>query len=218
MSLKIKVGLRPSLLAFKQFEEIQSRLPLVLMNTVLIKTTGDSDKSTPLTSTGNGRFFTDEIEQALLEGLIDAAIHSAKDLEQDVHENLLVIAITKAVGQFDCLVSHENLTLDQLPLGATIGTSSQARKDGITRYRKDLVIKDIRGNVDDRLRQLDRGDFDAIIVADAALIRLGLQYRISQFIPEDIIKPHPLQGRLAIQIKKDRKDLMQIFKGLDEKE
>jgi len=151
-----------------------------------------------------------------IEGAIDVAIHSAKDLEENIPEELFIVAMTRTLSPHDCLVARHNQTLDSLPSGSKIGTSSKARKEGVLKYRGDLVIKDIRGDVDDRLAQLDRGDFDAIIVADAALIRLGLKKRISQFIPEEIVKPHPLQGKLAVQIRKDRDDLKGIFRRLDD--
>lgn len=216
MQKKVIVGIRPSLLAYKQFEEIQRRQPHLSMKAVVIRTSGDEDKVTPLTLAGNANFFTDEIERALLDGSIDAAVHSAKDLEEDIPEGLAVVAVTKSVSPYDCLVSGSWRTLDSLEEGARVGTSSAARREGIEKYRGDLVVKDIRGNVDERLRQLDSGNFEAIIVAHAALIRLGLARRIAQLISPDIIQPHPLQGRLAVQIRKDRKDLREAFEGIDE--
>lgn len=217
MVQRIKIGIRPSLLAFKQAQEIQKKLPDTYMDIVQIKTSGDLDKTTPLCIKEKSDFFTDEIEQALLKGDIEAAIHSAKDLEEKGPEELAIVALTESVSPYDCLVSQNNLKLNQLPPQSRVGTSSQARKQGIVNFRSDLVVKDIRGNVDDRIRQLDNGDFEAIIVADAALIRLGLQRRISECINEDIIKPHPLQGRLAVQIKKSRSDLRKVFEVLDGK-
>lgn len=217
MRKKIIVGIRPSLLAYKQFAEVQGRQPHLSMKAVLIRTSGDKDKVTPLTSTDNEKFFTDEIEQALLDGSIDAAIHSAKDLEENIPEDLMVIAITKSISPYDCLVASGRRTLDSLEKGSRIGTSSLARKEGIKKYRRDLVVKDIRGNVDDRLRQLYCGKFEAIIVAHAALIRLGFAQKISQLISPSIIQPHPLQGRLAVQIRRDRKDLREAFEGIDDK-
>ena len=210
----IKVGIRPSLLAFKQAEEVQHRLSNVVMNIVRIKTAGDLDKVTPLSYRENSDFFTGAIEIALLEGSIDAAIHSAKDLAEEMPAELTLAAMTKTVSPHDCLVALGDQRLEDLPAGSRVGTSSQARKEGILRYRHDLAVKDIRGNVDERLRQLDDGLFDAIVVADAALIRLGWQHRRTQYIPKEIIKPHPLQGRLAIQIRKDRDDLKPCLEGL----
>jgi len=183
---------------------------------VLIETSGDRDKMTPLEGVTAQDFFTDAIERALLKKRIDAAIHSAKDIDSGGDARLMIAAITASINPYDCLVSREGAALDALPLGARIGTSSLARKEGILKYRKDLTVGDIRGNVDNRLQQLDHGAFDAIIVAEAALIRLGLESRISWRIPEKIIQPHPLQGRLAIQVRKERRDLKKVFEGLHE--
>ncbi len=212
----LKVGTRPSRLALKQVEEVRGKLPYLEFDTIVIKTKGDKDKITPLTSVENTDFFTHEIEQALLKGEIDVAVHSAKDLEEELPEELKIAAMTKSVSQLDCLVSTEGYTLETLPEGATIGTSSKNRKEGIRMFREDLITKDIRGNVDDRLEQLDRHEYDAIIVAQAALIRLGFLDRPTHVIPTSIIKPHPLQGRLAIEVRKDRQDLIEIFKGIHE--
>jgi hydroxymethylbilane synthase len=105
--------------------------------------------------------------------------------------------------------------LDKLPYGASVGTSSRKRKVAVTYFRPDLTVKDIRGNIGERLKQLDDGKFDAVIIAHAALIRLGLEYRITQIVPKEIMEPHPLQGSLAVQVRRDRKDLIRIFGGMN---
>ncbi|MEW6101694.1 MAG: hydroxymethylbilane synthase [Candidatus Omnitrophota bacterium] len=211
MQTHLKVGTRPSPLAIKQVEEIERLFPFLSFEVIAIKTKGDIDKHNPLSRFEGTDFFTREIEQALLLRQIDIAVHSAKDLEEDMPDNLMVVLMTNSISQDECLVSKSEETLKELPFGAIIGTSSIKRKQALSGYRSDLVIKDIRGNIDERLRQLDNGDFDAIVVAHAALIRLGYENRISQIIPEEIIPPHPLQGRIAIQIRKDRWDLREIF-------
>ncbi len=212
----LKIGTRPSPLAIKQAEEIKARLSGVTLDIVAILTKGDKDKQTPLPETEGRDFFTKEIEAALLSGRIDAAVHSAKDMEENMPKGLMIAATTKSISTHECLVSLKKETLESLPAGSVIGTSSAKRKDAIVKYRSDLKVKDIRGNIEERLRQLDNNDFDAIIVAHAALIRLGLEHRISQIIPPEVIKPHPLQGRLVIQIRKDRKELLKIFRAIDE--
>ena len=217
MSLRIRAGTRPSLLALRQVEEIKRCFKDISFDPVTIKTKGDRDKITSLTSRENSNFFTDELQGALLNREIDIAIHSAKDLEEDIPPELIIAATTKSINEFDCLVSRQNFTLDALPVNSRIGTSSINRRKGIMNYRKDLVCKDIRGNIEERLAQLERGDFDAVVVAYAALIRLGLEASISQIIPFEIIKPHPLQGRLAIQVLRERKDLVKIFGEIDGK-
>ncbi|MFA5146823.1 MAG: hydroxymethylbilane synthase [Candidatus Omnitrophota bacterium] len=213
--LTLKIGTRPSPLAVKQVEEIKSLLPSVRFEVMRIKTRGDTDKTSSLAGREDSDFFTREIEEALLDGRIDAAVHSAKDLETVMPRKLCIAATTRSISHFECLVSREGLTLERLPAGAIVGTSSRKRKEAVIRFRPDLVVKDIRGNIDERLEQLDSGKFDAIIVAHAALIRLGLEHRITEIIPRQIIEPHPLQGSLAVQVRTDRKDLLRVFRGID---
>jgi len=217
MNLLIRAGTRPSSLALKQVEEIKQHFKDISFNPVTIKTKGDKDKITSLTLKENSNFFTYELEEALLNKEIDIAIHSAKDLEDDIRPELIIAVTTKSINEFDCLVSRGNFTLDRLPVGSSIGTSSVNRRKGITNYRNDLICKDIRGNIEERLAQLDRGDFDAIVVAQAALVRLGLEALKLQIIPFEIIKPHPLQGRLAIQVSREREYLVKIFGEIDGK-
>lgn len=217
MSKTLKIGARPSALSLKQVEEIVRLFPEIGFKLVKIKTKGDKDKLTPISETEGSDFFTREIEQALIKGRIDLAVHSAKDLEEKIPDRIIVAAITNSISPHEALVSRNNLKLDELPAGSRIGTSSAKRKESLLQYRKDLIIKDIRGLIEERLQQLDKGNFDAIIVAYAALIRLGITERASQIIPADVIKPHPLQGSLAVQVRKDRVDLYKIFKRIDGK-
>ena len=217
MAIRIKVGVRPSPLSLAQVEEIKSKLGDIALEVVTIKTKGDKDKITPLILQENSDFFTYEIEQALIKREIDIAIYSAKDLEEKIPLELEIVAISESISPFDCLVSaNRNSTLDTLRKMSSVGVSSKNRQKAIASYRSDLKIKSIRGDVDERIKQLDSGDFDAIIVAHAALIRLGLENRISEIIPFDIIKPHPLQGKLAIQSLRKRADLFKIFRGINE--
>jgi hydroxymethylbilane synthase len=211
----LKIGSRPSRLAIKQVEEIKLLLPGIEVKAVPIETKGDRDKTTPLSGVEGTDFFTREIEEALIEGRIDAAVHSAKDLEETQPEGLTIVAMTGSLSPHDCLVSQSGKSLKKLPPGSRVGTSSQKRKESVIKYRPDLVVQDIRGNVEERLAQLDAGSFDAVIVAHAALIRLGLEYRIAEIIPRNIIEPHPLQGALAVQVRKDREDLIEIFRSID---
>jgi hydroxymethylbilane synthase len=213
---KIRIGTRPSPLALKQVEEIAERLPGLRFDIVRIATEGDRDKSTPLSGREDSRFFTSDVEEALLTGSIDAAVHSAKDLEAAQPKGLAIAAMTRSTSPFECLASKNGLRLSELAPGAIVGTSSQKRKEAVMRFREDLAIRNIRGNVDDRIRQLDRGDFDAIVAAHAALIRLGYEERISEIISPDVITPHPLQGRLALQVRRDRYDLIKVFRGIHE--
>jgi len=215
--MKLRIGSRPSKLALLQVKEIMSNFSDLDYEIYEINTKGDIDKSTPLTDNVGDDFFTYDIEQELIKKNIDLAIHSAKDLEQIPPKELLIAATTRSISPFECLVSKNNAKLKDLPKGAVIGTSSIKRKAAIMQFRKDIIVKDIRGNVDNRIKQLDDGLFDGIIVAHAALIRLGYESRISEIISTEIMRPHILQGRLAVQIHKDRKDLLSIFRGIDEK-
>jgi hydroxymethylbilane synthase len=211
----IRVGTRPSRLAIKQVEEIERRLrPQIRIDIVPIETEGDRDKITPLAQREGSDFFTYDIEKALYKGTIEAAVHSAKDLEQPALPGLVIAAMTASLSPFECLVSKNNRTLDGLPAGSRIGTSSRKRRAAVNRCCRDLIVKDIRGTIDERLKQLDDGDFDAIIIAHAALLRLGYEQRIAEIISPDIIEPHPLQGRLAVQVKNDRHDIIDVFRSL----
>jgi len=216
MSVCIRVGARPSQLSLKQVKEIHLRVPKVEFKVIPIKTKGDKDKLTPLSFQENSDFFTFEIERALLNRKIDIAIHSAKDLEENIPSDLIIACMTKSISKFDALIAKGNFTLETLPAGSIVGTSSRNRKFAVSNYRKDLATLDIRGDIDERLLQLDKGYFDAIIVGHAALLRLGYENRISQIIPSNIIQPHPLQGRLAVEVCKDRKDLKKIFRRIHE--
>lgn len=209
------MGTRPSRLAVKQAEEISFSMPDISFKVITIETMGDRDKATPLSALEGTDFFTREIEEALLAGRIEIGLHSAKDLDGTSPEGLIVAATTTSISPHDCLVSGGGETLKTLKPGSVIGTSSTERKEAIRKFRQDLAVKDIRGDIDERLKQLDRGDFSAIVVAHAALIRLGYEARIAEIIADDIIKPHPLQGRLAIQVRRDRADLIEFFRRID---
>jgi len=193
-------------------------LPELDFEVVPIETEGDRDKVTPLSRMETTDFFTSDIEKALLENRIDVAVHSAKDLEDRPPDELAIAAITDSISPYECLVSRGNLTMRELVPKATVGTSSLKRKSALRRFRRDLIVKDIRGDIDERITRLDNGEFDAIIIAHAALIRLRYECRIAEIVPPDIIEPHPLQGRLALQVRRDRTDLIELFRGIDEKQ
>ena len=212
---RIRVGVRPSPLAIKQAQEIERLLAdSVHFEIELIQTWGDMDKVTPLSNFEGSDFFTREIESSLLEGRIDAAVHSAKDLGEVMPPQLAIAAITASISPWECLVSRQDLKLNELPLGAIIGTSSRKRKDAILEYRPDLRVCDIRGTIEERLRQLDEGSFEAIVMAHAALIRLGQEKRVAEIISAAIIEPHPLQGALAVQVRCLDRQLIQLFSKL----
>lgn len=218
MAKTYKVGTRTSPLALKQVDEVIGYLKEfcsdIKIEIVGINTYGDRDKITPISDVEGTDFFTREIEEALLEGEVDFAVHSAKDLPERIAEGLTIVAITESIDPYDALVSKENLKISELKQGAKIGASSQRRKTQLKKYRPDFQIADIRGNIQERLAKLDSNGLDAIIVASCALVRLGLEHRITQRIPFEILKPHPLQGSLAIEVKEDNQELKDLLKVL----
>ena len=149
---------------------------------------------------------------------IDFAVHSAKDLPDKIRDGLFIAAITKPLDQSDCLVSKNNLKLKELPAGARIGVSSLRRKAQLKAFRNDLQLVDIRGNIQERLKKLDGVGLDAIIVATCALIRLGLENKISERIPSEILKPHPLQGSLAVVARESDTELIRFLSKIDSRE
>jgi len=235
MERTYRIGARKSPLSLKQVEEIIQKLKLFYPHfsyeIVGIDTTGDKDKITPISEIEGSDFFTKEIEEALLKGeidpstsfringegsrTIDFAVHSAKDLPDRIPKGLIIAAITKSIDPYDALVSKGNLRIDQLPKGAKIGASSMRRKIQLKKYREDFQIIDIRGNIQERLEKLDKDGLDAIVVAACALVRLGLEDKITQRIPFEILTPHPLQGCLAIEIREDDYKLRNLFKPLN---
>ena len=200
MNTILKVGSRTSPLALKQVKEIQGLMPSVQLVVMPIETQGDKDKVTPLSEVDNSDFFTREIDQALLRGDIDIAIHSSKDLPDVLPEGLRIIFETKSLSPFDVLIAKGNLKLKDLPLGSRIGVSSLRRKGQVLSFRKDLRIVDIRGNIQERLNLIDENKIDALIVAHAALIRLGLEDKITEILNPIEFPTHPKQGKLAIVV------------------
>ncbi|MFN4245233.1 MAG: glutamyl-tRNA reductase [Brevinematia bacterium] len=209
---KILIGSRKSKLAQKQVEEffsmISKKIPSlkVRFEVKYFDTTGDLDKETPIYKIEGSDFFTDIIEEKLEKGEIDIAIHSAKDLP-DIHkDNLITISITESIDKTDCLVLRrdlKNYSINTIPSNSIIGVSSRRRIEQLKKIRPDLLTKDIRGNIEERLSKLDNGEYDGIIMATIALKRLGLEDRISEVLPTTIFDTNPLQGSLAIQIRKE---------------
>ncbi len=217
-----RIGTRTSPLALKQVEEIVSLIkrfhPEFTYEILVMETTGDKDKTTPIWMIEGTDFFTKEIDEALLEGGIDLAVHSAKDLPDKTPEGLAIAAITKSIDPYEALVAKGNLKIDELKLGAKIGVSSLRRRTQLKSYRGDFQIVDIRGNIEERLEKLDKEGLDAIIVAACALVRLGLEERISQRIPFEILKPHPLQGSLAVVVEEKNRGLIDLLSVIDSRE
>ena len=217
----LRVGTRTSPLALAQVREIAQALkavaPAMELEIVSMDTMGDKDKKTPISGMEGTDFFTREIDEALLDKRIDFAIHSAKDLPDVIPAGIVIAATTRSVDPYDVLVSKDHLKLCDLPKGARVGTSSERRKDQLKAYRSDLKLVDIRGTMGERLEKLVSEDLDAIVIAGAGLIRLGLGGRITERISLDVLKPHPLQGSLAVAVRAGDKELRQLFSKLDGK-
>jgi hydroxymethylbilane synthase len=192
------IGSRGSALALWQANHIASRLQGLGFDTriEIIKTTGDHLQTASLVQAGGKGLFTKEIEEALLEGRIDVAVHSLKDLPVDITPGLAIAAVPQRADPRDALIGK---ALDDLPSGARIGTSSGRRAAQIRALRPDLRLDPIRGNVDTRLRKLKEGQFEAILLAVAGLQRLGLEREIVQILSSAEVCPAAGQGALAVQ-------------------
>lgn len=215
MKETLRLGCRLSPLSLKQADEIKGVFPFIDFKVITYQTQGDRDKHTPFARFEGSDFFTRQLEEGLLKGEIDVAVHSAKDLEENPPCGLTIAAITASISLDECLVSRGNKLLRELAPGSRVATSSSKRKNALLRYRSDLKICDVRGNIEERLYQLDAGKFDALIVAHAALIRLGFENRIAEIIPEWIIPAHPLQGSLSLQVRSDNQRLIDLFSIAD---
>ncbi len=194
----LRIGSRGSQLALWQARWVQARLGELGVESEIeiIRTTGDRMTDVPLARVGAKGLFTKEIEEALIEGRIDLAVHSLKDLPTMLPDGLMVAAYPKRESALDALVGHK---LDDLPHGACVGTSSLRRTAQLRRLRPDLRVESVRGNLDTRLRKLDEGQFDAILLAAAGLRRLGWAERISEQLDPHRMCPAVGQGALAIE-------------------
>jgi hydroxymethylbilane synthase len=198
---------RRSALALAQCRAFVARLALAhdrlgakLETTELqVVTTGDRIQDRPLSEVGGKGLFVKEIEEALLEGRADFAVHSIKDVPASLPEGLLIACVPAREDPLDALVAPVGLTLADLPRGARVGTSSLRRMIALKTARPDLVIVPCRGNVDTRLRKLDAGEFDAIVLARAGLVRLGLEGRATEVLPPEVSLPAVGQGALGIE-------------------
>jgi len=181
-------------------------------------TTGDKILDVPLARIGGKGLFTKEIENAMLNGEIDLAVHSLKDMPTQLPSGLLLAAITERVDPGDALISPKYGVIDNLPNGAKVGTSSLRRKAQLLQYRPDLTINDLRGNVDTRLKKMETEGLDAIILAVAGLKRLGWQDLITQILPHDICLPAVGQGALALEVRTNDLAIRTMLQFLDHQE
>jgi hydroxymethylbilane synthase len=214
---RITVGTRGSALALTQtasvVDTLRSLHPELDVDVRRITTKGDVMRDVPLATLGGRGVFVDAIEEALREHQIDLAVHSAKDLPSRVPPDLAIAAFLERADARDVLVSRFG-TLGELPPGARVGTSSLRRVSQIHAARPDVETLDLRGNVDTRLRKLDAGDYDAIVLAGAGLIRLGLASRVTEWLSVDVMVPSPGQGALALEIRADDTALRALVEPL----
>lgn len=216
------LGTRGSSLAMCQAEIVQAtleeRFPERAFTLQTIKAQADRNPELSLAAMGGEGVFVKELEAALAEGRIDCAVHSMKDLPLDAPPALRIAAVLEREEPRDALVSRSGKTLDRLPAGSRIGTSSLRRQSQLLRRRRDLQIVEIRGNVDTRLRKLDEGRYDAIVVAACGLIRLGLEERITERLEFSCMLPEPGQGALAVEARADDAETLTMLAVLDDLE
>lgn len=220
MKTNLRIGTRQSLLALWQSNYIagllQQRYPDCQVTLKKIVTKGDRILDVPLAQIGGKGLFTKEIETDLLDGSIDLAVHSLKDMPTVLPEGLCLTAITSRANVGDAFVSNKYDSFAQLPEGAVLGTSSLRRKAQLLAVRPDLKIVDLRGNVDTRLRKLDEGRMDAIILAAAGLERLGHAGRIKEIIPTSVCLPAVGQGALAIECRSNDEEVRSMLAFLND--
>jgi len=220
----IRIASRGGKLALVQSNYIRSRLEElsgeVDVSIVKISTRGDRDKSDFLNKPDSIGYFTSEVENALLDGRADVAVHSLKDLPTTYTDGLTVAAIPARETVADALITRRRraASLADLPAGATVGTSSLRRIAQVRLLRDDLKCVPLRGNVETRLAKVARGEVDAAIVACAGLHRLGLADKISAILPPEEFLPPPAQGALAVQIRADDTELAELVAKLDDRD
>ncbi|WP_042164777.1 hydroxymethylbilane synthase [Paenibacillus gorillae] len=218
----IVVGTRQSALALTQSGQVIDALKRISDKHGLgysfeirkIVTKGDRILDVTLSKVGGKGLFVKEIEQALLDGDIDLAVHSMKDMPYELQEGLMNGAVPKRVDPRDCLIMKDGSSLDDLPKGARVGTSSLRRSCQLKNARPDLQIESVRGNIDSRIRKLETEGFDAIVLATAGMTRMGWEDRISATIPVDVSVPAVGQGALGIECRVDDsavRELLSIY-------
>lgn len=219
MKKNIRIGTRGSKLALWQAnfikKEIEKFFPDLEVELNIIKTTGDRITDRPLAMVGGKGLFVKEIENALLNNEIDLAVHSMKDMPGELPEGLVIGAVPKRENPFDVLISKEHHLLADYKQGAKIGTSSLRRGSQIKHIRQDLNIESIRGNLDTRIKKLKAGEYDAIVLAAAGLIRMGQKSRITQYLDETIMVPAAGQGALCIETRKNSDEIAFIMEKLE---
>jgi hydroxymethylbilane synthase len=215
----IRIGTRGSRLALWQANWVKSRIeenfPESGVSLVVIKTRGDKILDVPLARVGGKGLFVKEIEEALLDNRVDLAVHSMKDMPAELPPELHIGAVPLRENPNDVLISKNNKPLSMLPAGARIGTSSLRRGSQMLNARPDFRIEPLRGNLETRLRKLKTTDLDAIILAAAGILRMGLANRITEYLDENILLPAVGQGALCIECRKNDEKINAVLETLD---
>jgi hydroxymethylbilane synthase len=218
LSKKIIIGTRGSELALWQANWIKSRIaelhPELPIDVRVIKTQGDSIPDAALHELPDKGFFTKAIEDELLSGTVDIAVHSLKDLPTRLPNRLAIAAVSDREDPRDVLISQRHNSINELPEGAAIATGSLRRRAQLLNYRKDLNIIDIRGNITTRIKKYQASDWDGMILACAGLRRLGLERHIKEVISEDVILPAVSQGVMAVECREDDKHIIELLKPI----
>ena len=214
----LRIATRKSPLALWQAEHVKARLlalnPDLTVELVTFTTKGDIILDTPLAKIGGKGLFVKELEVAMLAGDADIAVHSMKDVPMEFPEGLELGVILERETPTDAFVSNNFKSLDELPQGAIVGTSSLRRQCQLQANRPDLVIRSLRGNVQTRLGKLDAGEFDAIILASAGLLRLEMESRIAQYLTPEVSLPAGGQGAVGIELRSDDAETLALLKPL----
>ncbi len=217
----LRIGTRGSLLAKWQAEFVRKQLFSVVgveAEIVIIKTSGDKLQMSPLSQIGGKGIFIKELEEALLEETIDLAVHSVKDIPTDTPPRLMFPAVCRRADVRDCVVGANGATLATLRQGARIGTGSLRRQAQLRHLRPDLDVRDLRGNVDTRLRKVESGEYDAVMLAKAGLDRLGWSERITEILAPEIFLPAVGQGAVAVECRLRDAEAAEVVAGLDDAE
>jgi hydroxymethylbilane synthase len=217
----LRIGTRGSALALWQARSISEALQSIAgvpSELIIVKTSGDKFQQTSFSEIGTKGIFIKELEDALLERRVDLAVHSMKDVPTEIPEGLTIAAICTRQDVRDALLSTSGASLDGLPAGARVGTSSLRRKSQLLYARSDLLILDLRGNVDTRIEKLRRGDYDAIVLAKAGLDRLGLSANITEVLSTDVCLPAAGQGAIGIEARADNAEALRVIAALNDAE
>lgn len=217
-SSTLTIATRESALALWQAEfiksELQKHYPQLTVNLLGMTTKGDQILDSPLSKIGGKGLFVKELEASLLDGRADLAVHSMKDVPMHFPQGLELGVICKRHNPFDAFVSNQYQCLADLPKGAVVGTSSLRRQSQLLQLRPDLVVNSLRGNVNTRLRKLDEGEYDAIILAASGLQRLGMDERIAEIISSEQSLPAVGQGALGIEVRSNDQSLKNLLSVL----